>query len=99
MDKNRKKKVGKRCREEQRATARAVFPIAAPELRALFDMLDFELPQQGCDHTRRLSQRWLSEHGHDVMSVFEWCDSHGGYCDCEILANVEEHVDDALRDQ
>ena len=29
---------------------------------------------------------------------FKWLDEHGGFCDCEILANVEQHVSDALMD-
>jgi hypothetical protein len=41
---------------------------------------------------------WLDERGHDTESVFTWLDQHGGFCDCEILANVEQHVDDALHE-
>jgi hypothetical protein len=35
--------------------------------------------------------------GNDVETVFAWLDTHGGYCDCEVLANVEQEVDEAMR--
>ena len=63
----------------------------------MFDMLDTELPRQGCDRTRRLTRRWLEEHGYDAEPVFAWLGQVGGFCDCEVLANVEQHVDDAMR--
>ena len=60
-------------------------------------MLDAEIPSRGCDHTRRLTRAWLESRGHDVGRVFEWLDAQGGFCDCEILANVEEKVVDAIK--
>lgn len=61
-------------------------------------MLDRELPVYGCDHTRRLTTRWLEEHDLPVSEIFAWLDSQGGSCDCEILANVEQVVEDAGHD-
>lgn len=61
----------------------------------MFDMLDVELPLQGCDHSRRITKAWLVGRGHDVETVFAWLDTQGGYCDCEVLANVEQEVDEA----
>jgi Protein of unknown function (DUF2695) len=98
MDKNRKKDLRVRWRESQRAQARAEFPLPPDELKAMFDRLDAELPDQGCDHTRRLTGLWLEGRGHDAAPVFAWLDRHGGFCDCEVLANVEQHVDDAMHE-
>jgi hypothetical protein len=64
----------------------------------MFDMLDTELPRQGCDRSRRLTQQWLEGRGHDAESVFTWLDQLGSFCDCEIIANIEEHVEDAMHD-
>jgi len=63
----------------------------------MFDMLDAELPRKGCDHSRRLTHEWLASRSHDIERVFAWLDTQGGYCDCEILANVEERVDEATK--
>jgi hypothetical protein len=84
-------------RDQQRKAALAALPLPVPELKAMFDMLEVEFPRQGCDHTRRLTRAWLESRGHDVGMVFAWLDTHSGFCDCEILANVEEKVDDATK--
>jgi hypothetical protein len=84
-------------RNQQRKAALAALPLPVSELKSMFDMLDVELPRQGCDHTRRLTGAWLESRGHDVARVFAWLDTQGGFCDCEILANVEEKVDDAVK--
>src|SRR5215469_9884798 len=97
MDASQKKQLKSEWRAQQRRSALAALPLPVEELKAMFDMLDVELPQKGCDHTRRLTEAWLGSRGHDVQRVFAWLDTQGGFCDCEILANVEEHVDDATK--
>jgi hypothetical protein len=91
------KRLKAQWRDQQRKAALAALPLPIPEMRAMFDMLDAEFPRQGCDHTRRLTRAWLESRGHDVERVFAWLDLQGGYCDCEILANVEEKLDDAIK--
>jgi hypothetical protein len=96
MDNNRKKQLKDQWRNQQRQAARSAFPLSADELRAMFDMLDVQLPREGCDHSRRLTEAWLKSRGHDVDRVSAWLDTLGGFCDCEVLANVEQEVDDAM---
>jgi hypothetical protein len=98
MDKSQKKQMRQNWREQQRAQARSRFPLPPSELKAMFDMLDVELPQKGCDHTRRITKEWLQSRNHNVDEVFSWLDDNGGYCDCEVLANCEQYVDDAMHD-
>jgi hypothetical protein len=96
MDKQRTREIQRQWREQQRAKARGEFPLPFDDLKAMFDMLDADLPRQGCNKTRRLTQQWLESNGHDTEAVFAWLDAQGGYCDCEILANVEEQIDEAM---
>ncbi len=35
-------------------------------------------------------QRAVEKHGLDVERIVSWLRKHGGYCDCEVLANVED---------
>ena len=71
-----KKRLKQQWRDQQRKAALSAFPLPVAELKAMFDMLDVELPLQGCDHSRgnsrRLTQAWLMSRGHDVASVFAW---------------------------
>jgi hypothetical protein len=90
MDKADKKARLRTWREEQRDTAKASLPLSDSDMEALFDMLDQRLPDAACDHSRRLTDAWLAEHGHPIDQVHRWLDDNGGFCDCEVLANSEE---------
>jgi len=97
MDKSSKKRLKVLVRDHERKAALAALPLAVTELAAMFDMLNIQLPLQGCDHSRRITKAWLASRGHDVEIVFAWLDTQCGNCDCEILANVEQRVDEAKK--
>lgn len=86
-------------REHQRAEARAALPLPDDQLRALFDMLNRELSTRACDHTRTLTQRFLERRGLPTEAVLSWLDDNGGFCDCEVLAVVEERWLDCREDK
>jgi hypothetical protein len=96
MDKARKKQLKKAVRQQERKATYAALPLPVFQLRELFQMLDVQLPRQPCDHTRRLTKAWLEERGHDVAQVFAWLDTVGGFCDCEVLFNAEQKLDEAV---
>jgi hypothetical protein len=61
----------------------------------LFDYLDTELTDNNCDDTNSLTKIFLLQSNiQKIDEVLEWLAEHGGYCDCEILANVEEQFDE-----
>jgi hypothetical protein len=61
------------------------------DFKKLFDYLDTELNENGCDDTNRITKSFLNQIGAEKLEeVLEWLADQGGYCDCEILANVEE---------
>ncbi|MGQ5522577.1 DUF2695 domain-containing protein, partial [Chitinimonas sp. PSY-7] len=42
-----------------------------------------------CDDTLEYTRLWLAEYApHKINSVLEAMGDRGGYCDCEVLANV-----------
>jgi len=87
-----KKKLKKEWRDEQRDRARAAFPLTMFELEELFEMLEVALARQVCDHTRQLTNSWLSYSGKELERVHAWLDEHSGFCDCQIASNVKQHV-------
>ncbi|WP_425618270.1 DUF2695 domain-containing protein [Anatilimnocola sp. NA78] len=97
-DKQSRKTQLQAWRAQQRAAARAKLPLPDEQMQAMFDMLDWALPDRGCDHTLRMVREWAEEAGLSFDAVAAWCLENGGNCDCEVLANCEECWQDAKRD-
>ncbi len=74
---------------QRQAQAVAALPLPLEALRALFDHLDDALGA-GCDHSLRFTTQFLQQQVLDEQAVIPWLRDHGGYCDCEVLANVED---------
>jgi hypothetical protein len=82
---------------QQRAAARAKLPLPDDQMRALFDMLDAELPRRGCDKSLRLVREWCGRLGLPFGPVDACLLDNGGCCDCEALANAEQAFQEATR--
>lgn len=41
-----------------------------------------------CDHSLKLTKKWLKRHKLDVDANVEALQACGGYCDCEVVFNV-----------
>ncbi|HEX8337296.1 MAG TPA: DUF2695 domain-containing protein [Pyrinomonadaceae bacterium] len=72
------------------AEAEAALPVAAGELRELLMWLDGKLSAEGCDDTNRHTAGFAEARGWPRAQLVEWLAAQGGYCDCEVLANVGE---------
>ena len=69
-------------------------PISRDNFKKLYDYLDTHLEEKGCDDTNSLTKKFLLQTDIEkVDEVLEWLADHGGYCDCEILANVEQQFE------
>jgi hypothetical protein len=68
--------------------------MSISQLKELFDYLDENLKDNGCQHSLVLTEAYLKENSLPVNSVISWLNQYGGYCDCEVLANVEDHFED-----
>lgn len=97
MDEAAKKRMRNEARERERQVALRALPLPIVELEAMFEALDAELSATGCDHSRRHTLAWLVARGHAPANVFPWLDEHGGYCDCEVLANVPDEVEETKK--
>jgi hypothetical protein len=96
MDKAEKKRRLAAVRLQERRAFLDAMPLSIESARRLFGAVSSRLPQAGCDHTLRLTRAWLAAEDVEAAPVVAWLESHGGFCDCEVL-NVEEAVEDAAK--
>ena len=89
-DKAQRQALKNAWKQQQQEAFEASLPMARPLFQNLFDFLDDHIGEKGCDHTLRLTQRFLSKNGiENTEAVIKWLNDNGGYCDCEVLYNVE----------
>ncbi len=72
--------------------SRPACPLTRVALAHLFELLERKLAGCACDNTLRVTTKWLSDHEYDAASVCLWLQRLGGYCDCEVLFNVEPKI-------
>jgi hypothetical protein len=78
-------------KQQQRLAAREAFPIPDSMLESLFDSVNEKVKEEGCDHSLRFTKEWLAANEQSVENVVAWLNEHGGYCDCEVVANAADH--------
>src|SRR5689334_22074694 len=86
---HRRKALRRTAERHTRAAEEARMPISMTELAQLFDHLDGALTQ-GCNHTLAYTREFLTSHQLPESAILPWLAEYGGFCDCEVLANVEE---------
>ena len=77
--------------KEKQAQAEAAMSISKADLKSLFDYVDQQLEQNGCDHTLKAARFFLMQHNLPEEPIINWLVEAGGGCDCEVIANVEEN--------
>ena len=87
--KDEKRKLLREWKAQEREDAEKMLPTAKEVLLKLFDHLDQKLTREGCDHTLRFTLAWAAGEGLDGDRIAAWTREYGGFCDCEVLANVE----------
>ena len=91
----RKDQLRKAWKLQQRQQLAASIPMPQQDLRALFAHLD-QPNLLACDHTLRHTTEFLQQRSLAVERVVPWLREHGGHCDCEVIANVEDKFHDIL---
>lgn len=98
MDKNdkaRRKQLLNQLHKKQQQEFELSLPVNREIFENLFNDLDDQLEENGCDDTHTLTIRFLKKNQVENMEgIINWLAENGGYCDCEILANVEEKFED-----
>lgn len=93
-EKQKRKEARKVLAQKELDDFRASLPMEEKHFVALFHFLEKALQECPCDHSLRHTTHFLSENKVcNIEKVISWLSSHGGYCDCEVLYNVEEQFD------
>lgn len=91
----RRKQIKKELREKAKLEFEKSLPISREKFTQLFDFLDEKLGEYDCDHSLKLTNVFLQEYKiENIEEIKNWLQENGGYCDCEVLNNVEEMFDE-----
>lgn len=71
--------------------------LSEGEIEILKDLLDYIDEQLGTTHCKNdlsLTKSFLMQQvsPKDMDKLVKWLENHGGYCDCEVLANIDEVI-------
>jgi hypothetical protein len=80
-----RRKAGQAALAEEEAR----MPVSRTDLAELFDYLDSSL-SAGCDHTMRHTRAFLRARNLPEEKSVAWLGEYGGFCDCEVIANVAD---------
>jgi hypothetical protein len=95
MDEERKRALKRQVRDHERSSFLSAMPLTLSQASGLIEALNARLEQTSCDHTHRLTREWCEKQGFDPDAVIPWARDHGGYCDCELAANLSDPIEDA----
>lgn len=84
----RKRLKGEYLRAQQAESATRM-PLERPQLEALLEHVDAVVAANGCDHTPAATDDWATREGIDLERLHEGLEEYGGFCDCEVLMNVD----------
>jgi len=89
-ERERRKVLLRGAKSEELLRAEQELPAPKQILDSLFNWLDEKLGESACDDTLRLTLEFAQSKGLDEKHLCDWTEKYGGYCDCEVLANVPD---------
>jgi len=91
IEKVRRKQIQRELQEKARIKFEQSLPTSRELFQNLFDFLDEVLEKNTCDDSLKLTKQFLnSQNIQNREEVENWLKENGGFCDCEVLYNVEE---------
>lgn len=92
MSSKNKKELLKKYKEQQRDLLIKSLPFSIEKFKELFDYLDEKLSDIECDNTLKYTLKFLKQTNIPIEKSIQWLKENGGYCDCEVLANIEDKI-------
>ena len=95
MNQTDNKKMRQHYKDLQRQAFESSLPMARELFLDLFDYLNEQSETTGCNHDFSLTEQFLRDKQvNNVEEVLEFLRENGGYCDCEVIFNVEEKFEE-----
>lgn len=94
MNKLEKKKLIEKYKNHQKQIFEKSLPMDRELFFKLFDYLDERLEIRKCNHDFSLTEEFFKDKDIDITKVLEFLEENGGYCDCEVIFNVEEKFEE-----
>jgi len=91
-EKEKRKTLLREAQRQENERILASVPINKEDLTDLFDWIDKRLIENGCDHTLLHTLKFIEARKLPQKTLIDWLEIHGGYCDCEVIANVEDKL-------
>lgn len=89
-DKAHRQQLKLQLRQQQRTALLTNLPLTTEQLAELFDYLDARLSTHRCDDTLGHTRCFAAAQDLAFAPLEQFLHQHGGYCDCEVLANVAD---------
>lgn len=89
--KKRQLEVWAQLSGEERESFVESLPATKEQIEDLFDYIDRRTAAEPCVHNLRFTMQFLMENRLNMPAVMSWLNENGGYCDCEVLQNIEPH--------
>ncbi|HEX2074666.1 MAG TPA: DUF2695 domain-containing protein [Geodermatophilus sp.] len=88
-EKTRRKQLKDDYLRAEQAASAARMPLDRAQLESLLHHVDAVVASDGCDHTRRATDAWAIQHGIELDPLHDGLEEYGGFCDCEVVTNVD----------
>ncbi|UFH33460.1 DUF2695 domain-containing protein [Chryseobacterium sp. C-71] len=90
-EKESRRQIHRELQEKTKIEFEKSLPISKELFQTLFDFLDEKLEENDCDDSFKLTKQFLeTNHIMNNEEIESWLQENGGFCDCEVLYNLEE---------
>ena len=90
MDKSEKKRLKKEFQNNEKTSFESSLPMPRQMFKKLFNYLDKQSGKRECGHDLSMTKEFLKKNNIPEKPVVDWLEENGGFCDCEVIFNVEE---------
>ncbi len=74
-----------------------ILVLTRKQVEGLKEFVDALVNRDGCDHSHRFSRQWAEVESIAWDDLLDILEENGGHCDCEVVLNLPEDADLALR--